>query len=210
MATREHQIVVGGFAQEGKLEPAWNSQREVGDVVERHRALGQLDPVERDQPDHLGKAYRDDDEVGAAHLERKAADRPAAQARHHRAEQHAEPDGLGVDRNLPVGEQVHGKAERGEARRVGADAEEGDVAEAELAGIAEQQIEAHGGNDEDAGHDEHVQDVEVVQPQRNGGQEQQPGDGEAVLHPIRSRVANRPVGLRMRMTMISRKPMASR
>ena len=99
-------------------------------------------------------------------------------------QQHAEPDGLrrpGV--TSQVGQQVHLEAQRHQARDVGADAEEGDVAEAQLAGVAEQQIEAHGGDDEDAGHDQHVQDVEVVQPQRHGDQEQQPGDGEARASP---------------------------
>ena len=36
------------------------------------------------------------------------------------------------------------------------------MAEAELARVAEQQVEAHRGDDEDAGHDQHVQDVEVA------------------------------------------------
>ena len=84
------------------------------------------------------------------------------------------------------------------------------MAEAQLAGVAEQQIEAHRGDDEDTGHDEHVQDVEVGQPERDGDQEEQPGDGKGTLHPIRSFWANRPVGLSTRMAMMSRKPMASR
>ena len=50
-------------------------------------------------------------------------------------------------------------------------------------GVAEQQVEAHGGDDEDAGDDQHVQDVEVAQPQRDGEQEQQPGDGERAASP---------------------------
>ena len=41
------------------------------------------------------------------------------------------------------------------------------MAEAELAGIAEQQVEAHRGDDEDAGDDQHVQDVQVADPQRD-------------------------------------------
>src|SRR5262245_2945976 len=105
---------------------------------------------------------------------------------------------------------MHLKAQRYEARRVGADTEKGDVSEAELARVAKQQIEAHGGDDENAGHDQDVQHVEVRHPQRQKEQHCQQDNGGSALHPMRSRRANSPVGLTMRMTMIRRKPMPSR
>ena len=84
------------------------------------------------------------------------------------------------------------------------------MAEAQLARIAEQQVQAHGGDDEDAGHDEHMQGVQVREPQRDGREESEPGNGERALHPIRSFCANSPVGLKIRMAMMRRKPMPSR
>ena len=53
-------------------------------------------------------------------------------------------------------EQLHVEAERGQRAHIGADAEEGDVAETELAGVAEQQVKAHRRDGENAGRDEGV------------------------------------------------------
>ncbi len=63
--------------------------------------------------------------------------------------------------------------------------------------------------------DEHVQDVRIVQPERQRGEQQQPGSScqtgaRERFHPMRSFCANRPVGLNTRIAMISRKPIASR
>ena len=85
----QHQIVVGGLPQERQLEQARHAEPQRRDVVERHRPLRQLHPVERHQPHHLGKAHRDDDEIGPAHLEGDLADHPAAGARQEDAAQHA-------------------------------------------------------------------------------------------------------------------------
>ena len=38
----------------------------------------------------------------------------------------------------------------------------------------------------------------------------EPGNGERAIHPIRSFCANSPVGLKIRMVMMRRKPMPSR
>ena len=88
------------------------------------------------------------------------------------AGEHAAPHGLGRHRE-------HGSRRRctlnpSETKRagVGADAEERDVAERQLPGVAEQQVQAHGGDDENAGDDQHVQHVLVVHPQRQREQEQ--------------------------------------
>src|SRR5262249_22897691 len=110
----------------------------------------------------------------------------------------------------PVRQQVHLETERHEARDISTDAEESDVAEAQLPRIAEQQVEAHGGNDEDAGHDQHVQDIQIRQPERHRGQEKEPGGGEgAVLPTSRALGANGRVGLTIRRAMRSRNPMPS-
>jgi hypothetical protein len=65
---------------------------------------------------------------------------------------------------------LYAKAERKERACVGTDAEERDVPERKLAGVAEQQVQAHRGDDEDSGHDQDVQHVRVAHPQRNRSQ----------------------------------------
>ena len=51
---------------------------------------------------------------------------------------------------MEAARQLDIEAERRQRARIGADAEERDVAQAELAGIAKQQIETHRRDDEDA------------------------------------------------------------
>ena len=84
-------------------------------------------------------------------------------------------------------EQLDIEAERRQRAGIGADAEERDVAEAELAGIAEQQVEAHRGDDEDAGRDQRVQEIGIAAataaPTRTRASASQ---GATPLHPIRS------------------------
>src|SRR6185436_15679019 len=106
---------------------------------------------------------------------------------------------------------LHAKTQRKERAGIGADAEERDVPERKLAGVSEQQVQAHRGDDEDAGHDQDVQQVRVAYPQRNRSEREDardrndPGD-----HPILSLRANRPVGRKSRITMMITKPIASR
>ena len=64
-------------------------------------------------------------------------------------------------------EDRHVEAQRGERARVRADAEESDVTEAQLPGVAEQQVETHRGDREDARGDEDVQEIRLGQPQRD-------------------------------------------
>ena len=163
----QHQIVVGGLAQERQFEPAWHTEPQRRDIVERHRPLRQLHPIEGHQPNDLGETHGDDHEIGSAHLEGNLADHPSAGARECNAQQHAEPNRLGFHAHLPVRQQVDLEPQGHEARDIGADAKERDVTQAELPRVAEQEIEAHGRDDEDAGDDQYVQDVEVAHPQRH-------------------------------------------
>src|SRR6478609_7491003 len=100
--------------------------------------------------------------------------------------------------------------ERNQRARVGSDPEERDVSKRQLPGEAKQQIEAHGRDDKDAGCDQHVKHIKVVQPQWNRSQRSDENKGKVTAHPIRSFCAKRPVGRIRRIKMISTKPMASR
>ena len=118
--------------------------------------------------------------------------RTAARMPHH--------TGFGVDREHRSRRDVHAESERDQRARIRADAEECDMAQRKLPGVAEQQVQAHGGDDEDAGDDEDVQHVLVAHPQRQREQEKHPKRGEDVFHPMRSFRANRPVGLKIRIS----------
>src|ERR1700756_3726642 len=102
------------------------------------------------------------------------------------------------------------EAERGERACVGANAEEGDVTEAQLTGEAEQQVEAHRRDDKNARGDQRVQQIGIAQPQRNRGKRGDGENGNARPHPTRSERAKSPVGLKIRTAMMIRKPIASR
>ena len=202
--------VIRGFFPEDVLAQSGQPQRQRRNIVERHRALRELDPVECDQSHHLGEADRDDDEVGAAHLEGKPADEPAAGPGSEDRGEDAAPHRLRRHREHRSRHDVHAESERDQRAGVGADAEESDMTEGKLPRIAEQQVQAHGRNDEDAGDDEDVQHVLVAHPERQREQEQQPQRGEELAHPMRSFCANRPVGLKTRIRMMSTNPIASR
>src|ERR1700730_13102666 len=107
-------------------------------------------------------------------------------------------------------EQLDVEAKGGRRAGIGADAEETHMAEAELPGISEQQVQAHRRDDENAGRNQDVQDVLILQPQRNGEEDDEPERQQYPLHPTRSARANRPVGLNSSTTMMIRKPIASR
>src|SRR5262249_43165432 len=107
-------------------------------------------------------------------------------------------------------EHLDVQAERGQRAGIGTDAEERHMAEAQLSGIAEQQVKAHRSDDENAGRDQDMQDVLVLQPQRNGEEDDEPERRQRALHPTRSARANSPVGLNSSTTMMIKKPIASR
>ena len=212
----DDETIIGGFAQERQHKDVGQAEREGRDVVERHRALRQLDPVERDEPHHFGKADADDDEIRSADPKRDAPDQPPAQSGDDDPAQKCEPDRLGGERNDDTGGEVKLEPEGHEGARVGPDSEERNVAKRQLPGEAEQEIEAHRRDDEDAGRDEDVQDVEIRHPRRHQEEKEHArSDGEALdrkrsHQPIRSLRANRPVGRNSRMMMMSRNPIASR
>ena len=59
------------------------------------------------------------------------------------------------------------EAERRQCADIGADAEECDVTEAELAGEPKQQIEAHRADHEDTSRDQRVHEIRITQPERH-------------------------------------------
>ena len=134
----------------------------------------------------------------------------AAHAGDDDADEEADDGGPRLVHHAKAAEQLDVEAERGQRAGIGADAEERHMAEAELSGIAEQQVQAHRRDDEDAGRDQDVQDVLILQPQRNGEEDDEPEGRQCALHPTRSARANRPVGLNSSTTMMIRKPIASR
>src|SRR4029077_925772 len=102
--------------------------------------------------------------------------------------------------------ELHGE----EPGSVGADAEEGGVAERELAGVAQQEIQAEREDREDAGHDQGVQVVRVPHPRgrRRDYQQAEPAGNRA--HPTRSARAKSPDGRSRSTATIMRNPTASR
>src|SRR5688572_20228874 len=101
--------------------------------------------------------------------------------------------------------------EREQRRGVGADPEEGGMAERELARVAQQQVETEGEDREDAGHDQHVQVIGAHQPRRRRDQRQRGhGQEHANDHPTRSARANSPAGRKSSTRMMATNPTASR
>ena len=94
-----------------------------------HRAVGQVDPVVGDQPQHLCEAQGDDHEERPTQPQRDGADDEAEHRRHERRGKH---------RDM----KRHGEAAREQRRGIGADAKERGVAERELADIADDEVEA--------------------------------------------------------------------
>lgn len=84
------------------------------------------------------------------------------------------------------------------------------MAEAELAGEAEQQIEAHRADDEDTRRDQRIEQIGIAQPERDRGKGRDGENGDDRLHPTRSARANRPVGRKISTAMMITKPIASR
>ena len=118
-----HEVVVVALADEREALGAQVEGRHAGQA---HGPLRQLHPVGRHEPDHLGEAHRDEHEVGAAELEGEQAEELADERRD---------EGRRRQRRR-AGESPKWSAEQ--PRRVGADAEEGRVAEVQLSGREEQ------------------------------------------------------------------------
>src|SRR5207245_6543243 len=97
-----------------------------------------------------------------------------------------------------------------ERRRVGADAEERRVAERELAGVAEQQVQRQREHTEDPGHDRDVQVIGAREPERQGERDRRREPTADLRHAIRSWRAKRPEGRKSSTRMMMTKPTASR
>src|SRR5262249_46174269 len=138
------------------------------------------------------------------------ADGVAADAGDDDADEETRNGGPWLVHHAQAAEELDVETERGQRAGVSANAEEPHVAEAELSSIPEQQVQAHRRDDENAGRDQDVQDVLILQPQRNGEENQEPDGRQYPPHPTRSARANRPVGLNSSTTMMIRKPIASR
>ena len=69
--------------------------------------------------------------------------------------------------NAEAERQAEIEAKRGQCADISPNAKERDMTEAELAGEAEQQIEAHRADDEDAGRDQRVHEIRIAQPKRH-------------------------------------------
>jgi len=205
---REHEVVVGPLAAEG---PGAEGRR--GHAGEPERAVGQLHPVDAHQRDDAREADGDEDEVGAAELEGEAPDQPAGQRGQCDRAGERQPE-------RPL------EPERQERRGVGADAEEGGVAERELPGVAEEEVQRERQHAEDPRHDDDVEKVGALEPerQREGEEDRCSGRREpgvrrrwpaggargSAAHPILSDLAKRPAGRSSSTTMMITNPTASR
>ena len=172
--------------------------------------MRQFDPIQRHQPDHLGKGNRHDHEIGAAHPKRQQPHEISAEARNDDGQHEADDRRPGIVNDAEAERQADIEAKRRQRADIGADAEECDMTEAELAGEPEQQIEAHRADDEDAGRDQRVHEIGIAQPERHRSERDDRENGDRCPHPTRSERAKSPVGLKIRTAMMIRKPMASR
>src|SRR5262249_60557631 len=103
-----------------------------------------------------GEADGEGDEVRPAELEGEPADDETCRGGHEGGSEEAEP-------RRPL------EPDAQETRRVGADAEESRMAEGELAGVTEQEVQAQGEDREDPRHDQRVQVVGIPHPGWRGG-----------------------------------------
>ena len=140
MDGRELEAEDGGEAVSLSIEGN-AEQRRPRDVGDAGRAAGEVRPVEQDEPDDLAEGEGDDGEV------------VAAQPQHREAEDHA--PGRGEDAGERQADPEAPAEIVGEEREgIGADRVEGDVAEVEEAGVADDDVEApaehHIGEHDDA------------------------------------------------------------
>ena len=135
----EGRLPLGRIALERHAEEA--RARDVGDAV---RAAGDLVPVQQHDPDDLAEAQRDDGQI------------VAAQPQHRKAQHHAEARGQQPGQRQ-AGPEAEAEGLREQGVGIGADGVEGDVAEIEQAGEADDDVQApaehdvdqHGGGDVD-------------------------------------------------------------
>src|ERR1043166_2880764 len=208
---RQHQPVRLRFRHERDEARARPPNRERRDVVERHGSFGEVHPVERHHAHYFGKADGDDHEIGAAHPERELPYEKAEQTADHDRSAERNPYRLRLDHERIRQADVHVEAKREQRAGVGADAEKRRVAEAQLPGVAEQQVEADRRDDENAGRGEDGEVVGLAHPQRQARrQHDKQQSAEPRAHPTRPLSAKKPWGRSASTAMITRKPSASR
>ena len=139
-------------------------QGRAGDRADAGRTVGEVDPVEDDQPDDLAEAQGDDGEIVAAQTQHREAEQDAEGRRQHAGERQHHPEAQAVLR----AEQRVG---------VGADGVEGDVAEIEQARQTDHDVEAPAQHH--VGQDEHAEIHGLLVGERREGHH----DGQAQQQP---------------------------
>ena len=175
-------------------------ERRPHDAGEAERAAGQPVLVAEDEEDQRVERQRHEGEEVVLDPERRVAEHEADdEAEEHRA-------GGGDD---PVD-----AGHRHDRRGVGADAHEGGLGERDLAGVAERQVEAHGGDREDQPRAQHVDDVVALAERgddERGDAEQDEDEGAGGHQTVLpSALPSRPCGRTRMMTMSSTSGMAAR
>src|SRR5437867_267034 len=157
--------VVDQRDDEGHVDPrdvAEAERPEAGTEGDRDplRARREAAPAARDDQEHLRERDRGEREVGAAEAIREIADHPAGGDREDHPEEEPEPGALI-------------EARRHQGRGVGTDAEEGGVAEGDLAGVAPRHVPGGRERSPHEDQDQAVEDERVAHDQRQEG-----GDAE--------------------------------
>ena len=162
-------------------------------ALESHAVIAAVD-VERDAKvvEHLGESERDHDEVDAAGAHRHRADGRGDQS-------------AGADRHQQVDPAVGDAVEAEDAHGIGANAEIGGMAEGHQPAVAEDQVQADGGDGEDQDAPRQVDVVRLAERghERRQGHEEHRRDAPED-QPRSHRFANKPAGLTARTTAISR------
>ena len=167
-------------------------QRQVGARHARDAvvALGERDPAEREAPHDHAEREGDHQEVGAGGADRhEAEERRRGRGQQHAGDQTREESGLTLG-----GEDADG---------VGGGAEVGGVAERGQAGVAQQDVEAHG----EDGHDGDLREQRERirrQQRRHGARGDEGGDADDDRPDAHTR-PKRPVGLSARISAIGAK-----
>src|SRR5258706_2209 len=164
------------------------------------RPRGEAAPAARHDEQHLGERDRGQPEVGAAEPVAEKAEDEAERGGEHGADQQPDPG-----RHPPPGAEERG--------RVGAEPEEGGVAERDLAGVAARHVPCRPGRAPQQDQYEPVEEEGVADHDRPEGGRGEEGDGRprAPHVPITSapRWPNRPAGRTTRTVMNRRRDITS-
>ncbi len=180
---REDDVVVPGLGVEGR------------DEEDPLRAVRELFPVHRDEPQDFRQRQDRQREVRSAQPEADPADDGRSDRRRQTPEEESRPRGRG--RSTPLDENPG---------RVRSDPEESGVAERDLSRIAAEQVPALSEHDPHEDHDQHVEDVRV--PRRHRDEDDR--GGAEVRERLHARpFPSRPFGRKIRTRTKMMKPKAS-